>query len=586
MKLLALALLAEVALAAKFALRAHVASQNASSCKGNVLPADLAAGPHKTLGKAQFSDIIDADKLRKALEASKFWIVGKSWELSVTANSLRGDPVTYAFTGGGHGFLTLTVPGGVVDQELTVTDTVKSLAKEAGFEYRGKDAVVTDHDVILTNVCLRPKTCGSFTECLPKSDFKPVDDPDIPGNTREDCCVPLMCKDQQPCNSTKYVKSKEWETLPGSTVERCCTPQPCTEEVCKGSWRPKLGSGMLGSTPAECCEPRMCTEYSCAETTTRGRRIGLQYEKLQGFSDQECCEEKSCHSFNCTSSPYWSDKEKKAELKGSTFLECCETLYCEDFTCSPKTQWSNLSTVLPSGEKRRGFASEICCEKLTCEAYNCSSPKLKKKPGQGRLGSTDAECCEERLCEEYTCSSATKWVHKADVDNKKLSQAGWSDEECCDKVMCSAYSCSPATQWKPLNASYRETAAGSTNEECCEPRMCADYTCSGDADGDGQSTTYYKKVDTNHFKNRGSTDDECCVAKLCSQYTTQFPTKFKRKEDKELLGSTDAECYEPVWCKDYCCKDRSKVKKEDAAQIQGSSDDECCTDARDRKSVV
>mmetsp|Transcript_63978 Transcript_63978/g.140256 ORF Transcript_63978/g.140256 Transcript_63978/m.140256 type:complete len:574 (-) Transcript_63978:18-1739(-) len=572
MKLLALVLL-DAVLAAKFALRAqraHVASQDAASCKGNVLPADLAAGPHKTLGKAQFSDVIDADKLRAALEASQFWIVGKSWELSMTANSMRQDPVTYAFTGGGHGFLTLTVPGGVVDEVLYATDTVKSLANESGFEYRGKDAVVTDHDVILTNLCLRPKTCGSFKECLPISDFKPVEDPETPGNTREDCCIPLMCKDTQPCNSTKYVKSKDWETLPGSTEERCCTPQPCTEEVCKGGWKPKLGSGLLGSTPAECCEPRLCTEYLCSETTTRGRRIGLQY-------DEECCEDKSCKSFNCTSSPYWSDKEKKGELRGSTFLECCETLYCEDFTCSPTTQWSNLSALLPNGEKRRGFASELCCEKLTCEAFNCSSPKLKKKPGEERLGSTDEECCEPRLCEQYTCSSATKWVHKADVDTKKHSQAGWSDEECCDKVMCSAYSCSPATMWKPLNASYRETAAGSTNEECCEPRFCADYTCSGDADGDGESSKYYKKVDTNHFKNKGSTDEECCVARSCSQYTTEFPSKFKRKEDKDLLGSTDAECYDPVWCKDYCCKDRSKVRKSDADRIQGSSDEECCT---------
>jgi len=204
MKILALVLL-DAVLAAKFALRAHVASQDAASCKGNVLPADLAAGPHKTLGKAQFSDVIDADKLRAALEASQFWIVGKSWELSMTANSMRQDPVTYAFTGGGHGFLTLTVPGGVVDEVLYATDTVKSLAKESGFEYGGKDAVVTDHDVILTNLCLRPKTCGFFKECLPISDFKPVEDPEAPGNTREDCCIPLMCKDTQPCNSTKYV---------------------------------------------------------------------------------------------------------------------------------------------------------------------------------------------------------------------------------------------------------------------------------------------------------------------------------------------------------------------------------------------
>ena len=30
----------------------------------------------------------------------------------------------------------------------------------------------------------RPKTCGSFKECLPISDFKPVEDPEAPGNSR------------------------------------------------------------------------------------------------------------------------------------------------------------------------------------------------------------------------------------------------------------------------------------------------------------------------------------------------------------------------------------------------------------------
>ncbi|CAJ1447040.1 unnamed protein product [Effrenium voratum] len=552
-------------------------SRSTATCEGNVLPPELAAGPHKTLGKAQFTDILDQAQLRTALEASKLWVVGRTWELSVTANSLRKKPVTFAFTGGGHGFLTLTVPGGVVDEVLNATDTVKSLANESGFEYRGEDSVITDNDVVLSNLCLRPHMCSSFKECLPSSEWKLVDDPKKPGNSREECCVQLMCKDEQPCDSTKHAKSTEWETLPGSTVERCCTPVTCTEAVCNSSqWKPKLGSGFLGSTPSECCEPRLCSEYTCEETTTRGRRIGMEYEKLQGFSDEECCEDKSCKTFNCSTSPFWRDKADKDSLPGSTFLECCESQYCEDFTCAPKTQWLNLSVVLESGDKRRGASSELCCEKLLCQAHTCNSSKLEKKPGAGRLGSTDDECCQPRLCQDYSCSSPTKWVHKADVSSQKISQPGWSDEECCDKVMCSAFSCSPATQWKPLNASYRETAGGSTNEECCEPLFCEAYTCSGDADGDGQSTIYYKKVDTNHYKHRGSTDDECCMPKLCNQYTTQFPTKFKRKANRDLLGSTDAECYEPVWCKGYCCEDRSMVRKPDFEEIQGSTDAECC----------
>jgi len=127
-----------------------------------------------------------------------------------------------------------------------------------------------------------------------------------------------------------------------------------------------------------------------------------------------------------------------------------------------------------------------------------------------------------------------------------------------------------------MNKTARESTQGSTNEECCEPIYCEAYTCSGDSDGDGESTKYYKMKDTNHFKYQGSTDEECCVPKPCSTYTTDFPTKFKRKADADLLGSTDAECYEPRWCKDHCCEDKSKVRKPDADAIQGSTDAECC----------
>jgi len=564
--------------AAKFLMRSSVTSEDreAPACPGNVLPDDVAAGPYKTLGKAQFADIIDPAKLRAALEGSEDWAVGKTWQLSVTANSMRKKAATFAFAGGGHGFLSVTVPGGAVDAVVSSTDTVKSLASETDFEYRGEDAVVTDDDVLLTNVCLRPITCESFKECKPSSDWKLVADAATkPGNSREECCVQLMCKDEESCDSTQYKKSDSWETLVGSTVDRCCTPIQCNmTKLCAGSqWKPREGSGLLGSTAKDCCEPRMCSEYTCEENTKKGRKGA--YDTLQGSSDGECCEEKSCKSFDCSVSPSWMDKKDKDSQMGSTFIECCDEKYCKDFTCEPASQWKAMNTTLAGGSQRPGYTNERCCEPLSCKDYNCSKPNMKLRSGD-RLGSSDSECCETRLCEEYTCSSATKWVHKADVGSQGLSQPGYSDEECCDKVMCSAYSCSPATKWAPMNKTARESTQGSTNEECCEPIYCEAYTCSGDSDGDGESTKYYKMRDTNHFKYQGSTDEECCVPKPCSTYTTDFPTKFKRKADADLLGSTDAECYEPLWCKDHCCEDKSKVRKPDADAIQGSTDAECC----------
>jgi len=572
------ALLLAPAWAAKFAQHSSAsAGLVVPDCPGNVLPDDLAAGPHKTLGKAQLKDIIDSAKLRAALEGSKDWVVGKKWELRATANSFRTKPVTYAFAGGGNGFLSFTVPGGVVDMNVTSTDTVKSLATETDFEYRGEDAVVTDDDVVLTNVCLRPVTCESFEECKPSSMWKMVEDPTKPGSSREECCIQLMCKDEESCDSTKYKKSEEWETLAGSTPDRCCTPIECnmTALCTAGMWKPRPGTGLLGSTPQDCCEPRMCSEYTCEETTKKGRKAALDYDKLQGFTDSDCCEEKSCKSFKCTDSDAWLDKKDKDSLFGSTFPECCDEKFCKDFTCSPSSQYKALNATLPSGKDRPGFTNDKCCEPLSCKDYNCSKPSLKLKSGD-RLGSSDEECCETRLCEDYTCSSATKWVHKADVGSKGLSQPGFSDEECCDKVMCSAFSCSPATKWKPKNSTFRESTQGSTNEECCEPLYCEAYTCSGDADGDGESTKYRKQKDTNHYKNIGSTDDECCVPKPCNAYTTSFPTMWTRKKDADLLGSTDQECYEERWCKDYCCKDKSKARRPDADKIQGSTDSECC----------
>jgi len=218
---------------------------------------------------------------------------------------------------------------------------------------------------------------------------------------------------------------------------------------------------------------------------------------------------------------------------------------------------------------------------LYCKDYECEDKKVKKIQDLDgkRRGNSDPLCCEPRACSEWQCSSSTKFVHRADIGDNNLVLTGFSDEECCDPIMCkdmAASVCKPATAFKAHNASVMEDLKGSTTGECCEPILCKDYTCSGDDDGDGDSTKWYKKVDTNHHKWQGSTDEECCVPKRCNQYNTQFPDRYKRKADLTLLGSSDEECYDTRWCSTHCCPEETMTKKPNAETIAGSTDEVCC----------
>mmetsp|Transcript_44121 Transcript_44121/g.79335 ORF Transcript_44121/g.79335 Transcript_44121/m.79335 type:complete len:592 (-) Transcript_44121:80-1855(-) len=573
-------LIAPLALAAKISSKVLLAEMAPDSCVGNVLPPELAAGPHSAIGKATKNPILDITALQAVLKASAFWKIGKIWELKLTASSSRSETspspdAMFAFPGGPNGFLHFTVPRGVVDMKINTTSVVNSVAEDTSLEYFSPQADTSD-DVVLTNLCLRPKTCEGFTGCVPVTEWKSGSS-DTPGWSRGECCVQRMCKDQEDA----CMPANEWDKVPnfdlqtGSTHDRCCLPKKCPTDVCAkdSKWRPKPGTGHRGTSKEECCEPIFCAEFNCPISTAWGKAHADA--SAQGSTKEECCFQMQCADFNCSVSEIWTDKKDKADLPGRTFPECCDHLYCEDFEC--KIPYSPKKAILPDGTKLRGASSKHCCEELYCKDYNCSSEKLKKLENSDAIvGHHDEECCDAKLCEVWTCSSTTKWVPKPTIDDSGKSLEGFSDEECCEPVMCESFDCSPASSWKVLgNATLLKLLQGSTVEECCEPIYCKDYNCSGDHDGDGESTTWYKKVDTNHHRYLGSTDEECCVARRCNQFNTQFPDKFKRKVDKNILGSTDAECYDSRLCIDYCCKAPKKLKP-NSQKIEGNSDEACC----------
>jgi len=579
-------LMQRLALTAKIASRSTRASPS-DICAGNVLPAELAAGPHSTIGKPQYDAILDHQKLQEVLMGNEHWAVGRHWELKLTATSDRTPQAAaalFAFAGAGDtGFFNFQVAPGAVNEAIEIESVIKSTANHTSFEYFGPQADA-HHDVVLTNLCLRPKMCESFDGCVPATLWAKVTD-DKPGETREECCVPKMCKDENPCTpETQWAQHETFDTLSGSTKDRCCTPKLCsatTAPNCSndGKWKPKVGNGWKGTTKDECCDKRYCSEFSCPLSTAWGRKID-DHQLAQGNSKEECCTKISCSTFDCSASEVWVDKPDKANLDGRTYVECCDALYCEDFAC-PSDRSANKTELSP--DKRKGGSVALCCDDLYCKDHVCGDEKLKKiqDPLRNRVGNSDAMCCEAKPCAEWQCSSSTKFVHRANIGDNNLVLTGFSDDECCDPIMCkdmAASVCVPASALKAHNASVMEGLKGSTPPECCEPIFCKDFNCSGDDDGDGDSTTWYKKVDTNHHLFRGSTDEECCIPKLCNQYNTQHPQFFKRKADNRILGSSDAECYDTRWCSDHCCNQVGKVMKPNASTIAGSTDEVCCLD--------
>jgi len=532
-------------------------------------------------GLVKWQAMFPLEALRQGLASKQAqnWLIGSKWNLTVTADNYRTTPARFGFAGNrSKGFLELTVPGGAAAQRISVADFVLTAPERSRFEYLD-DEPITGHDVVLTNICLSPVLCDSWTGSCPAGFVRKANTSF--GQDEDSCCTQPMCSDDDYCTpATQWEKAMDYDSRHGGSALACCKPKMCTEAACETDgkeWRLKSGTGWQGETKEECCEPQMCMEFDC-DNSTRWKKpypITGEYHLRQGGTHERCCEPKKCDTFVCEHSKVWKDKPGKSKEIGSTFPECCDPAYCHEYDVCDGTTSKDLPTVTENGTLRRGHEEETCCEKLWCKDHVCTHESLELNLAglDRRRGSTDDVCCKPKICSDWTCSSQTKLVHRARIE-KGVEVEGWNDDTCCTPILCKSHHCSPVTQYKLLE---NESLDGSTNEECCEPIYCETYTCTGDINGTGESTQWYKRVDTN-LKLKGSTDEECCLPKYCSDYTTSHPTMYKRKSGDGLLGSTDAECYDAKYCQDYACKDPSKKLKPCDWGLKGSTDEECCTD--------
>ncbi|CAE7482772.1 unnamed protein product [Symbiodinium pilosum] len=573
------------ALARLSAKRAHKSHKAAVSCPDNQFPAVNVT----VEGVGYLKDILAADvleQLQTNLASHPDWKIGKPWTLSMVADSIeRREDRKFGFAGG-EGFHVFTVKKEQVGQRITITDKVKTLPGSTRLEYRGHDPITLEGAIHLTNICLRPMTCDTFfdqqkTACLNDDVWKRRENPEeVTGHTRNMCCERMKCIEEAPCSpATMYEKRSDYDTAFGSKPEQCCTPKPCSKDLCTSSlWEPKPGN-VFGSTKEECCLPRDCDDYKCtAKYVKKPKRHGQDGSPLllQGNSDSECCEPISCKHIDCEATDEW--KTNQSASLGASLEDCCIPQFCKQHSCSPATKWE------PNPKAILGSSNPSCCTPKMCKDFECEAGfQLRAGAvigGRGLMGSTSNECCEKKSCHDWKCSDPTKWVQQADESSRGVQRKGWSDEECCTPLMCSAIDCVPESLWAPKSAEELDGLQGSSSKQCCNPRWCKDYTCTGDdPERNVTSTTWYKKVDTNHFKFQGSTDEECCHPKYCSEYTTKFPTKYRRKsetQEKPRLGTSEAECYDELKCSDYCCKEKALQLKEDAAQLLGSTDKECC----------
>eukprot|EP00930_Biecheleria_cincta_P048019 TRINITY_DN333_c0_g1_i1.p1 TRINITY_DN333_c0_g1~~TRINITY_DN333_c0_g1_i1.p1 ORF type:complete len:606 (+),score=104.18 TRINITY_DN333_c0_g1_i1:66-1883(+) len=547
----------------------------------NRYPAALDSS-YTVVGVSLGGSVWDTDKLREALGSDEQWVIGQPWILSMKVSNNGRTERSFGFMGGGGesgGFLVVRVPAGAIDQVITVSGVVNASAAHTEFQYRSS-AAFTSGEVLMSEICLTPKTCKGFV-CASPLIQKTLNDTTF-GHSDAKCCAPKFCKDEVSCTpTTKYSQKDDFDTRRGSTLDGCCDAIACPADMCANDtkWSPNPGSGLKGSTKEECCLPQECMDYSCSDSSKWNKlphtlAEGNTTVTRKGHSDIECCESRSCADFKIPDAlkTVWKLKDNADQLTGSAYDQCCDALLCTNFTCPNNTQWKPKS---PTTHFRAGSTADQCCDKIVCSAYTCSNSSLQKKVNAAqRQGSTDEECCEMKFCSNYKCSDPTKWVHFSDQESdSNLDRRGNSDEECCDKIMCRADVCTPATKWNFKNNSIQ----GSTPEQCCEAQFCNNYTCDTDTDGDGQGTQWYKRVDTNTFKWQGTTNEECCHPKYCSQYSTLTPTKWQRKPQKDLLGSTDTECYTERWCSDYCCVGQGWALKPNAAARMGSTDMECCT---------
>jgi len=523
-----------------------------------------------------------------ALAAHADWHPGSSWEFKARVTSGYAEKVKFGFA---SGFLEFEV--GPDDLEVDLDDLLKSTTADEDLEYRPNatmPAVLSEHSVTFSDICLRPRSCAKFAGCPP---HEYALEPENLGNSIAKCCKPVLCKDQlqAACEpADEWSKHPDFDTTKtGDDNYHCCVPKHCDESVCKPSSQYKLVTGdMLGSTQDKCCVEQFCEDFNgCSKEKEESKlNASLPDGSLRlGSTEEECCHLIECSEFNCTDGTQggmWKARTNPSG-KGHDYGQCCDPVQCDSYKCSVETKLKLKPVTFPSTQ---GFSDELCCEKRFCKVFDCESETKgtheQKISGATRAGSTVEECCDVKLCEQYNCSDGTKFVKMSTVhhDEKGLQVArvGFSDEQCCQPKYCRNFDCSH-TKWKDRGLNEDDTTQGSTYKECCDKVLCKDRTCTTDYDGDGFGTQWDKKVIDDI---QGSTDEECCNPKYCYEHQTKFPTKWKRKMEpaagKQLKGSTDDECYVKMLCNDYCgCKPNDGYKmRSDANATQGSTVEECC----------
>lgn len=559
--------------------------ENASTeewCSDNRFPADK---KFSAQGLSQFQDVFgDAElaDLREILDKDPLWKLGTTWEFKAKVHSDFNEDLAFGFPGGG-GFLRFNIPPSADEEEILVVDQVKALADSVELEYRGTSpANLSEFAVDIWDVCLRPRPCSAFSGCLPS--YKYRNKQHGTGETLEDCCEPVLCKEElsNGCSpDTKWKPTEDFDTRLGDSLARCCVVQQCSEATCSSTkYKLREGTGLLGSTEEECCDKLFCSDFKglCNPAHDSSRLPDLMEDGSPrlGSSEFDCCNIFNCTAFDCSNpagNGLWANRSHPEGI-GHSFAHCCDELFCSEVTCDNNTKFGPEA----SGE-RQGSTPEVCCKPKLCKDYTCQGASLGIVSPEA-FGSTDGECCAERKCEDYTCSSATKWEKKPSVeeseDGGQQPRMGFSDEECCVPKFCKNFLCS-STKWKSRHWPEDDKTLGGSFEECCDALMCSNYTCTTDYDGDGQGTMYVKKKDTNSFRWQGSSDEDCCTPLFCSQYETKFPTKWRRNTAQ--LGSTDAECYDPAWCSAFNgCGELKLIK--DATHKQGSTVQECCEAAK------
>lgn len=551
-------------------------------CEFNVFPSPNSKFDAKGLQK--HGNVIRGQNLtdlQGALTAAQSWSLNRMWQFKAKVTSGYDIPLTFGFSGG-NGFFEFDVAASASDQIIDLTEKVKCNPGDAALEYRGNDpAVLSMHSVVFSELCLRQVPCANFEECVPSYHYKAKTDKS--GDTFDQCCEPVYCKDTVSCTpDTQWKEYPDFDNRMGNTKENCCIPKSCPQDICNGTkYSPKSGVGMLGSTTEECCNPRYCADYTkCSASNDEAKLPDANQDGTPrlGSTDEECCNVVPCSEFNCTSDHGLWGPPAEPKGHGHDFAHCCDPLFCANFSCDSTKYHSKANAPV------QGNTNDRCCEPIFCSNHTCSDTMVLMARPNERYGSTDEECCETKLCKDYECSDKSKYVKKPLViedqtAGTEIARVGFTDEECCSPVYCKDFSCT-STKWKAKETLDPDTL-GSTFDTCCEKVFCENYTCTSDYDGDGNGTMWYKRIDTNAFKWQGNSDEECCYPKYCSQYTTEFPTKWKRKEvapgAPALIGSTDHECYDAQMCEKFCgCDKEGKILRHDANNTLGSTVDECC----------